>query len=79
MSAMLLFLAAAASAPDASASPRTDTVAGARAAATVSVRIVSGARIAMSEAQDADLPAIQASSVRTEEGALRPARLVEFN
>jgi hypothetical protein len=33
----------------------------------------------MSEAQDADLPALQASSIRAESGELRPARLVEFN
>ena len=79
MSALLLFFAAAANAPDASASPRTDTVAGARATASVSVRIVAGARISMSEAQDSNLPSIQASGIRREGGGLSPARLVEFN
>ena len=82
MSAMLtafLLAAAAASGPDASATPRQSPSVGARATATVGVRIVSGARISMSEQQDSNLPALQQSSVRVEGGGLCPARLVEFN
>ena len=78
MSALLLFLAAA-SAPDSAVTNRLPAYVGDRATATVSVRIVSGARIVMGEAQDAELPAIQPSSIRAEDGSLRPARLVEFN
>ena len=79
MSALLLFLAAAAAASDSVPNGGGSPDIGARATATVSVRIVSGARIAMSEVQDDELPAVQASSIRAEDGNLRPARLVEFN
>ena len=79
MSDLLLFLAATAGAPDVSVSRRMDSVAGARATASVSVRIVAGARVSMSEVQDANLPVIQASGIRKEGGGLTPARLVEFN
>jgi hypothetical protein len=79
MSAFLLLLAAAASAPDAPSVRQTGQAAGARATGSASVRIVSGARVSMGEAQDAGLPAIQASIIRTEGGTIRPARLVEFN
>jgi hypothetical protein len=79
MSALLLFLAAAAGAPEATASGRSEPAPGAHATGSVSVRIVSGARIKMSEAQDSGLPAIQASSIRERDGSLRTARLVEFN
>ena len=79
MSALLLFLAAAASAPDATVSRRSEPAAGARATGSASVRIVSGARISMSDRQDAGLPAIQASSIRERDGSFRAARLVEFN
>ena len=79
MSAVLLFLAAAAAAPTSASDGGGRPDVGASATATVSVRIVSGARIAMSEVQDDELPAIQASSIRAEDGNLRPARLVEFN
>ena len=79
MSVLLLFLAAAASAPDAPSLRQSDAAVGVRATASVSVRIVGGARISMSDEQDAGLPALQASSIRTDGGALRPARLVEFN
>ncbi|QIK96984.1 hypothetical protein G7076_11630 [Sphingomonas sp. HDW15A] len=79
MSVLLLFLAATASPQDVSAMRRSEAATGTRATASVSVRIISGARISSSESQDAGLPLIQASSIRTEGGELRPARLVEFN
>jgi hypothetical protein len=79
MSALLLFLASAATSPDASVSRRSEPAAGARATGSVSVRIVRGAHISMSEVQDASLPEIQPSSVRERDGSLRAARLVEFN
>ena len=79
MSAFLLFLAAATSAPDAPSVRRSNPGVGVRATASVSVRIVGGARVSMGEAQDAGLPAIQASIIRTDGGTIRPARLVEFN
>ncbi len=79
MSALLLFFAAAAGVPDATSVTGGERSIGARAIATASVRIVSGATISMSEAQNEALPAIQPSSIRAEDGSLRPARLVEFN
>ena len=79
MSAVLFFLAAAAAAPTPASDGGGRPDVGASATATVSVRIVSGATISMSEAQDEALPAIQPTSIRAEDGSLRPARLVEFN
>lgn len=44
----------------------------------VSVTILEGARIAASEAQDAELPPLSDSQVRTPDGQQHAARLVEF-
>ena len=76
MSFSLLFLAAAAlSSPQ---SPTLDRPAGASAIGRVSVTILEGARIAASEAQDAELPPLSDSQVRTPDGQQHAARLVEF-
>lgn len=79
MSALLLFLAAAASSPDAASSRRGEPAASARATGSASVRIVSGARISMSGIQDSALPEFQSSTFRDRDGSLRAARLIEFN
>ena len=79
MSVFLLFFAAAAAVPDNASRAVGQRSVGARAEATATVRIVSGARVALSETQDSALPSLQSSSIRAEDGSLRPARLVEFN
>jgi hypothetical protein len=73
---LLLFAAALASPPtDRGAAP---SYSGARVEGRVAVRIVAGARIAASEAQDSTLPPLSDSLVRTPDGNSNPARLVEF-
>lgn len=79
MSALLLFLAAAANAPDAAESRRGEPVASDRATGSVSVRIVSGARISMSGERNSALLEFQPSTFRDRDGSLRAARLIEFN
>ena len=73
---LLLLAAAAATAPvpDQGSAP----YAGARAEGRVTVQILAGARISASEVQHPALPPLQDSIVRTPNGSLGPARLVEF-
>ena len=76
MSLSLLILSAAALSSPQATTP--DRPTGASAIGRVSVTILEGARIAASEVQDAGLPALSDSQVRTPDGEQRAARLVEF-
>lgn len=74
----LLLLAAALAAPPPADRGGPQPYAGARAEGRVAVRIVAGARIAASEIQQASIPPLQDSLVRSADGSASPARLVEF-
>lgn len=74
----LILLAAAVAASPATDSGRSAGYGGVRAEGRVTVQIVAGARIAASEVQHPALPPLQDSIVRTADGSLTAARLVEF-
>ncbi len=75
---LILLAAAAAAGPPAADRGQSSDYAGARAEGRVAVRIVAGARIAAGEVQHVGLPAVRDSSIRTADGRISPARLVEF-
>ena len=51
---------------------------GVAAQATASIRIISGVRLSLASAENPGAPAAHDSKVTTEEGLVRPARLIEF-
>lgn len=70
---MLLFAAAIAASPPAASRPAPPVV----TEATATVRIVSGVRLKLDSATNADAPPAHDGTVKAQ-GRLQPARLIEF-